>query len=642
MASSGNFSTNKYNSKICLKLSWTSTQDIVNNRTTIKWTLQSSGGSTGNWWMAGPVTATINGTKVVNTTSRFKLYGGGKYKKTGSINVAHNADGTKSVSMSIKAAIYSSSVNCTASKTYTLNKIDRYAYITGGTTTFGNADYPTITYTNPLGSAAVTGLRLRILWNNDTESTDWVTVGDESGSYTFTSETLTDANKDAIMATSVSAEDIPLKYDLASTMNGVEYHSYFNGYMVIGTVTPTVTGMRYVSIDEDYADILGNYTDLIARPVKVIDPDHIRGSGHSKFKVVFDTITASAGAKVKSVKVSYGVDSGSVTSGDVRYNWWRRQTWSEGEQQHEISNFELGPDGPLDQITNGFFENNELPKVDYPAFAVEIIDSRDKVFRAYIPISIYNYSLPSLTKISVERLSQFYTTTYININASYTELRNALDQPRNHLLIRCYYKKTSDASYVNYVDVTSGVQSSLQLDNAYAWDVLVRVQDDIMPLDNNWIFPEWLDYYTYVPAGTPILFIDKAKTSVSVNCLPVLNNSLEVNGADVSNRYSLQERCVGFWIDGSPIYEKTIFLDSAVTISSGGNYSVPTSIWSQKGLAIDIVLYCHNQNNDHYVWRWVTAGIGLNTGALKLYNGRAGTLLFDGFTIRYTKEPITP
>ena len=73
MASSGSVSTNKYSTSshgtIGLILSWSITsQSIANNTTTIHWTLKSNGTmDSGYYVQAGPVTCTINGTKVVNT-----------------------------------------------------------------------------------------------------------------------------------------------------------------------------------------------------------------------------------------------------------------------------------------------------------------------------------------------------------------------------------------------------------------------------------------------------------------------------------------------------------------------------------------------------------------------------------------------
>ena len=114
MALSGNFSTNKYTTSshgsIGLNLSWTGTQDVANNQTTIKWTLKSNGTmSSGYYVQGGPISAYINGTRVFYQSGRFNVRGDGGYKKTGTIVIDHNEDGSKNVAMSISAALYSAS-----------------------------------------------------------------------------------------------------------------------------------------------------------------------------------------------------------------------------------------------------------------------------------------------------------------------------------------------------------------------------------------------------------------------------------------------------------------------------------------------------------------------------------------------------
>ena len=157
MALSGNFNTNKYSTSssgtIGLNLSWTGTQSIENNTTTIKWTLKSNGTmSSGYSVQGGPITVSIGGTTVLNLTGRFKVNGGGGFKKTGTITINHNEDGTKSVYMSVRAALYSASVNCTGSYTYTLDTIQRFAYVTS-VDNFTDESNPVMNYANPLGDA---------------------------------------------------------------------------------------------------------------------------------------------------------------------------------------------------------------------------------------------------------------------------------------------------------------------------------------------------------------------------------------------------------------------------------------------------------------------------------------------------------
>lgn len=107
-------------------LTWTATQNVATNKTVLSWTAK--GGSdysdTSTYVYAGPITVSINGTTVLNITNRVQL------KKnavlgSGNITIAHNADGTKSVAVSVRAAIYSDSVNCTYTGTVALDTIPR-------------------------------------------------------------------------------------------------------------------------------------------------------------------------------------------------------------------------------------------------------------------------------------------------------------------------------------------------------------------------------------------------------------------------------------------------------------------------------------------------------------------------------------
>ena len=101
--------------------------------------------------------------------------------------------------------------------------------------------------------------------------------------------------------------------------------------------------------------------------------------------------------------------------------------------------------------------------------------------------------------------------------------------------------------------------------------------------------------------------------------------------------YSKTAHIVGYWIDGSPIYEKTIEMPSYTTISSGGSTTIASTIWDTKAIPIDIVTYVTKTNTNALVWRWVTAQINVSTGVLQIFNGRAAQMGFDTFTIQYVE-----
>ena len=128
MASSGSITTNEVEGR-SVTLSWTlSSQSIEKNTSTIAWTLQGSGSASG-YVKSGGFKAVINGTTVYSTSTdnRIELRNG-TVVASGSTTIAHNADGTKSFSLSCEAGIYSYAVSATASGTHTLTTIPKSIY----------------------------------------------------------------------------------------------------------------------------------------------------------------------------------------------------------------------------------------------------------------------------------------------------------------------------------------------------------------------------------------------------------------------------------------------------------------------------------------------------------------------------------
>lgn len=139
MASSGSITTNEYQGR-SVTLSWSlSSQSIEKNTSTISWALKGSG-SGGGWVKSGGFKAVINGTTVYSTStdSRIQLYKGTTVA-SGTITIAHNADGTKSFSLSCQAGVYTYAVNVTASGTHTLNTIPRASSVKASNVNMGSA-----------------------------------------------------------------------------------------------------------------------------------------------------------------------------------------------------------------------------------------------------------------------------------------------------------------------------------------------------------------------------------------------------------------------------------------------------------------------------------------------------------------------
>lgn len=142
MATSGSLTSSKYDGRY-YKLTWKRTkEDVTNNKSTIEWTLSAVGGDV-NWYAEHSLKVVVAGKTVFENTTREERWEG--EIKSGTLTISHDTDGTKSFSASIQAAVFYSTVNCTGSKTFTLDAIPRKSTlaVTGGT--LGSEETLTIT-----------------------------------------------------------------------------------------------------------------------------------------------------------------------------------------------------------------------------------------------------------------------------------------------------------------------------------------------------------------------------------------------------------------------------------------------------------------------------------------------------------------
>lgn len=122
MALRGSFNTSGYDGRHW-HFSWTATQNVGANTSTISYKVEAAGGNAG-WYMCGPCKVVVAGKTVYNNTGRWKQYKGTLH--SGTITVRHNNNGTASFSASISSAIYYYADGTgNGSKTWSLNTIPR-------------------------------------------------------------------------------------------------------------------------------------------------------------------------------------------------------------------------------------------------------------------------------------------------------------------------------------------------------------------------------------------------------------------------------------------------------------------------------------------------------------------------------------
>lgn len=426
MALSGSFNTNKYSTQssgtIGLNLSWTATQSIVNNSTIISWTLKSNGTMSSGYSVWGaPITVTIGGTTVLSITSRIRVYGGGSFKRTGTITIVHDDDGTKDISMSVRAALYSASVNCTGSASYTLDTINRYALL-NTVSNFTDESYPTITYSNPAGTGLTTDIKVRITWNNGASHTAWKSLADDGSDspYTFDSTSLTAQNIADMLASCPNSNTLAVQFDLQSTMDGTDYHHYKDAVMNVVNANPSASALTYEDTDSSVIAKTGDNQKIVqAQSTLVI---HRAAS------------TAKKSATIASYSLNFnGVDYTPDESGNVTI---------------------------VKPNIAGVY-----------AATITTTDSRGNTTANSINITILELALPNAV-YSLQRVSNFYTETILNVDGKISSVGGT-----NVLTITEKHRKIGDATWSTPASVPDATDMTLQLDNLYEWEVMVTVSD---------------------------------------------------------------------------------------------------------------------------------------------------------------------
>lgn len=250
MALSGSITTGYWTSSDTGKtrgytLSWTASQSIASNQSTISWTLSTAG--TYPYTVAErTLYVVLAGNVLVNKTDRV-MRGAGTVA-SGSFVVGHDSSGNCSFSGSIQAAVYTSSVNCTGSASWGLDTIPRQANLTGAPN-FTDEDNPTITYSNPAGTA-VTSLQACISLTGAKGDIAYRDISKNGTSYTFN---LTDEERNILLNNTLSGSNSrTVLFFVRTVIGGNTFHSTVTRIFTVvnnkPTIEPTVRDVNPVTL----------------------------------------------------------------------------------------------------------------------------------------------------------------------------------------------------------------------------------------------------------------------------------------------------------------------------------------------------------------------------------------------------------
>ena len=486
MATSPYFSTSNQYIKYDIHCDELSTS-IANNTSTVRvyvlvWRTNSGYTTSGT----GTCYVSINGTSYSQSISSSQtIYHNSDtviFDKT--VTVPHNSDGTKTiyVSASISHARFSSNSN---GFNVTLSTIPRKADITAAPD-FNNESNPTISYTNPAGTSATT-LQACISLDNSTDTIAYRDIEKTGTSYTFN---LSAADRITLLAATPNSNTLTVYFIIKTVLGGTTYYSSVAKVMSVVNANPTITS--------------ATYKDTNASTVAITGDDQVIIQSNSTLQFKFATLTAIKSATLANVKVKLdGTTYLLNLSGTTQNN-------------KTISIGTVNSSADLDA-------------------EVILTDSRGNTATETVPVTMLSWILPSAL-ISLKRKSNFYSETYLTVNADYSPLDG-----NNTITIEYQYKETGTGIWSAAVAIQDGVQVTLNMDNTKSYDFKIVVSDLLGTTT----------YNTELRIGIPILFIDRLRRSVGIGTIPDEDNMF-VADRRISLKNPSQELLADLWSWTSP------------------------------------------------------------------------------------------
>lgn len=582
---SGSFNltrTGSTSSYITFKCAWNSVPNQALNQSTVTVTVTASkaSSSTSDTYGNQNTQVTVGSASQSNSGS-FRLSPSKSVTLfSKSFTVAHNADGTKSVKISVDVG--GNIIFANGSQTVTLDEIPRYATV-NQVLTAKTETTATIKWT----SDAI----VDYIWYSTDNGSTWsgINVADGTGG-TYTISGLS-ANETYNIKTKVRRKDSQLttiSKSLPVTTYAFPYANSMPNFTIgskltIGLfnplgrqVTVNIIGADNSQISNDTTSgtsISGYNGNVVVNRLYNSIPN--TKSGTYKVKVTYGTnITTKTGG---TYSVNANVCSPSI--GSASYEDTNETTIALTENDQDIvrnhsivaysasgltalngasvrscsvtvngTTYPLTVSGSSASGTGGVIDSGMSLDATFT-----VTDSRGLTGTKKVTINMLDWSVPSAI-ITLQRQDNYYTETDLTVDAQYPSING-----NNQITITYKATKEGDSSPSVSGSVQDNVTSVVNLDNNFAWTVVVTLTDSLGGTTS---------YNLWISRGMPIIYFDRLKSSVGINCFPQDEQSLEVNGVNILDEM--------FFKDGDTLNINQVPLSGFVTSSTKiCNFNLP-------------------------------------------------------------------
>lgn len=352
-------------------------------------------------------------------------------------SIAHNADGSKTVNLSVSMSSSDTGYSGSGSVDIALNAIPRQANITSAPN-FTDEENPTISYSNPAGNA-VTQLMACISLTGAKDDIAYRDISKTGTSYTFN---LTNAERKALRS-ATTGKSRTVSFFVKTVIGGTTYHSSFNRTYSIVNGNPTFTQNQI-----SYTDT-STVKNITGNPLQIVQ-------NQSNLSVTFTSATANKEATISKYDITInGVTKTVTTSGTVNFG-----------KINTSSNTEI---------------------------SITVTDSRGNTATAKKTVEILAWALPIFT-VNLKRLNNYEDTTYLTVDASVSPVNN-----KNTMSISYLYKE-SGGDYLTEepVGIENKTQHTIQCDKNKAYIFCITVVDAFDSITNEFVlskgkFPLFID-----------------------------------------------------------------------------------------------------------------------------------------------------
>lgn len=555
-----------------LQLSISESVNVASNKSTLTWTLTSAGGASA-YYTIDDTTVTINGTQVyykARTAWDDRVFPAAKGSVSGTLDVTHNSNGTKSVTVVFMTRVYvygpvdyggtmtltsidrtAPTVSCSISN-ITANSFkitatssataDLWDYslddgITGTefSTTAGTSASTTVTGLSP-NTTYYVRVSVRKKSNHVYGESSTTTVKTLGGAIINSCPTITADATTVTFKPNVTVYDASYSYYLSICNGSTEYLALSARTWSKGTADRTITLSQ--TERADLLDAMASIKSFTAT-IKVVTKSGTTQIG-STSSCTCTVQTTSANSAPTMTSFSYK-DSRSATSAITGNDQLFIQSYSylyvtpgvaTAKNGASIVKYAATCNGVTYSNTTGAALNlYGVAKSGTVDVVVTATDSRGYTVSSTQQITVIPYAKPKVSDISLRRTNDIEAEMQLTFNGSISPITVSGTQKNSLLYVQYRYKLTSASSYGSYNSILSSVTQSgtsfsfsnlelCNLDANSSYDFHLYIRDQLNTLSA-------LSLYFTVPQGTPLVALRKKKVGINT---PTPDAALHVVG----------------------------------------------------------------------------------------------------------------